>query len=505
MLLLDALPPDLIKLIFNSIDFDRLRPIFQRIGDIGTSQVHFANCCKVIRQSVGDTLRKEARAKCKSRVLPLDIQEELAFTKQLDAEHASKQLIKFFQRGIQNRIFANTLKSFDVLRKEFCRGHRKIHAVTRSTVLEFTSNEKYIVCICEMSVNYKKSQLTGYSASDPEKQTWLRVFGSDSDHRHSLCEIRIPYESTQVAVDRDVNIALCTNSVSEDLQRVLEYRIQKTGSTFELKEIATWSPVRSENEEEEDLGHGEDFINQTSRVVFLKFLVHCVSVRKLDEYTISTKDNSRCFHPSKEVDEGVGLPVTSVLCVGGALAIALESGQILIHESATMNILSVLKTRWRIDKCPDFSSQRWAKYNNMAIDSVKFSNNLRSIAVCDRAARMALFKTSTKIFDSSQNTSFGFTSRPRAIQLTPMFQIHLSLDTIHRLRVEFSFCSRFLVIAAGRRQQWKKIDLYDMSCLAFGHSEASASTSPAAITFNSKNSMLVLAREGGLFRLSRIA
>ena len=505
MLLLDALPPDLIKLIFNSIDFDRLRPILQRIQDIGVSQVRFANSSKVIRQSVGDGLRKEARAKCKSRVLPLDIQEELAFTKQLNAESASKQLIKYFQRGIQNRIFANTLKTYDVLRKEFCTGHRSVAVITRSTVLEFTSNEKYIVCICEMSVNYKKSQLTGYSASYPEKQTWLRVFGSDSDHRHSLCEIRVPYESTQVAVDNDSGIALCTNSVSEDLQRVLEYRIQKTGSTFELREIATWSPVRSENEEEEDLGHGEDFINQTSRVVFLKFLVHCVSVRKLDAYSISTKDNSRCFHPSTEVDEGVDPPALSVIPVGGALAIALESGQILLHESATLNILSVLKTRWRIDKLPDFSSQRWAKYNNMAIDSVKFSNNLRSIAVCDRAARMALFKTSTKIFDSSQNTSFQFTSRPHAIQLTPMFQIDLSLDTIHRLRVEFSFCSRFLVIAAGRRQQWKKIDLYDMSCLAFGHSEASASTSPAAITFNSKNSMLVLAREGGLFRLSRIA
>ena len=508
MSLLDALPPDLIKLIFNSIDFDRLRPILQRIQDIGVSQVRFANSSKVIRQSVGDALRKEGRAKAKCRILPLDIQEELAFTKQLDAEHASKQLIKFFQRGVMNRMFANTLKTYDVLRKDFCTDYRKVDVITRSTVLEFTSNENFIVCICEMSVNYKRGQLTGYSASDPEKQTWLRVFGSNADHRHSLCEIRLTYESIQVAVDNDSGIALCTNSVSEDLQRVLEYRIQKTGSTFELKEIATWSPVRPENEGgEEDLGPGEDFINETSRIVFLKFLVHCVSVRKLDEYTISTKDNSRQFHPSKEVDEGVGLPVSSVLCVGGALAIALESGQILIHESATMNILSVLKTRWRIDKCPDFSSQRWAKYNNMAIDSVKFSNNLRSLSVCDRAARMALFKTSTKIFDSSQNTSFGFTSRPRAIQLTPMFQIHLSLDTsyLHRLRVEFSFCSRFLVIAAGRRQQWKKLDLYDMSCLEFGHSEASASTSPAAISFNAKNSMLVLAREGGLFRLSKIA
>ena len=95
-----------------------------RIADIGVSQVHFANCCKVIRNSVNDALRKEARAKCKSRVLPLDIQEELAFTKQLDAEHASKQLIKYFQRGVTQRIFANTLKTFDVLRRDFCTGHR---------------------------------------------------------------------------------------------------------------------------------------------------------------------------------------------------------------------------------------------------------------------------------------------------------------------------------------------------------------------------------------------
>lgn len=505
---LTDLPPDVIKLIFNSIDFDRLRPILQRIQDIGVSQVRFANSSKVIRQSVGDTLRKEARAKCKSRVLPLDIQEELAFTKQLDAEHASKQLIKYFQKGIQNRIFGNTLKSFDVLRRDLCTDYRKIHTVTRSTVLEFTSNENFIVCICEMAVNYKKKELTGYSAREPEKQTWLRVFGSKSDNRHALCEVRIPYESVQVAVDNDSGIALYINSTNVDLQRVHEYRIQKTGSTFELKEIATWSPVRPENEEEEeDLGPGEDFINQTSRIVFLNSAVHCVSCRKVDEYTISTKETSRWFHPSKEVDEGVGFFVASVLSVGGALAIALESGQIFIHELALLNILAVLKTRWRIDKCPDFSSQRWAKYNNMAIDSVKFSNNLRSTAVCDRAARMALFKTSTKIFDSSQNTSFGFTSRPRAIQLTPMFQIHLSLDTsyLHRLRVEFSFCSRFLVIAANRRQQWKKLDLYDMSCLEFGHSEASASASPEAISLNWKKSMLVLAREGGLFRLSRIA
>ena len=233
-------------------------------------------------------------------------------------------------------------------------------------------------------------------------------------------------------------------------------------------------------------------------------VVHCVSFRKLDEYTISTISTSRCFHPSKEVDEGVGLSVSSVLSVGGALAIALESGQIFIHDSGTLNILAVLKPRWRVDKCPDFSSQRLARYNNMAIDSAQFSNNLRSLVVCDRAARIALFKTPTRIFDSSQKSSFGFTSRPHTIQLCPMFQIDLSSDTIC-VRVEFSFCSRFLLIAANRRQQWKKLDLYDMSCLAFGHSEASASTSPAAITFNSKNSMLVLAREGGLFRLSKIA
>ena len=500
-MLLTDLPVDVIKLIFNSIDFDRQRHLYLHIG---LSQVRFANASKVIRQSIGETLRKEARAKAKCRILPLDLKKQNAFTEQLDAESDSKKLIKYFQRGVTQRMFANTLKTYDVLRKDFCTDYRRVDVITRSTVLEFTSNESFIVCICEMAVNYKKQQLTGYSTREPEKQTWLRVFGSDSDHRHALCEVRIPYESVQVEVDSDDNIAVCTHSVSEDLQRVFEYRIQKTGSTFKLEEVSSWSPVRPEDEEEEeDLGPGEDFTNQTSRVVFLNSVVHCVSFRKLDEYTISTISTSRCFHPSKEVDEGVGLSVSSVLSVGGALAIALESGQIFIHDSA-LNILTVLKTRWRIDKCPDFGSQRLARYNNMAIDSAQFSNNLRSLVVCDRAARIALFKTPTRIFDSSQKSSFGFTSRPHTIQLCPMFQIDLSSDTIC-VRVEFSFCSRFLLIAANRRQQWKKLDLYDMSCLAFGHSEASASTSPAAITFNSKNSMLVLAREGGLFRLSKIA